>query len=173
MNLFGRKKADAAPPKPKECECDAFSFFVSLFNNRRASALAAVSPEEISAKVAELTTMRETIEKKQAHIERQSTLIAQQAIARSKLGDKRGALLLVKKKKMHDVEAQKFNGSAYPVHTGVAFQVFYVCPCAWCSDRASRQADRRLEQRTAQFAVHGDNGGIAGSHCSDPERREP
>lgn len=81
---------------------------------RRASSLAAVSSEEISAKVAELTTMRETIEKKQAHIERQSTLIAQQAIARSKLGDKRGALLLVKKKKMHDVEAQKFNGSAYP-----------------------------------------------------------
>ena len=118
MNLFGRKKADAPPPKPKECKCKAFLSDIFNVRNRRASVccscLAAVSPDEISAKVAELTTMRETIEKKQAHIERQSTLIAQQAIARSKMGDKRGALLLVKKKKMHDVEAQKFNGSACP-----------------------------------------------------------
>lgn len=50
----------------------------------------AVSADTLAQKVAEMQAHRDTLEKKQQHLERQAQLIAKQALERNKKGDKKG-----------------------------------------------------------------------------------
>ena len=49
-----------------------------------------MSADQLAQKVAEMQAHRDTLEKKQQHLERQAQLIAKQALERNKKGDKKG-----------------------------------------------------------------------------------
>lgn len=87
MNLFGHKKSSAPPAaaKPK------------------------VSPEMLQAHISDLREQRETLEKRQAHLELQAHAIAQQAVERNKKGDKKGALILLKRKKLYSTDVERIS----------------------------------------------------------------
>lgn len=71
-----------------------------------------VSSEQISSKIEELNKSRELLEKKQLFSSKQAEAFGRQAVERNKKGDKAGAIMYMRRKKMHEKERDKLYGSA-------------------------------------------------------------
>ena len=84
---------------------------MNLFGRRRSKPRGAPASKDPAQTIVSLRGTLDTLEKRQAHLDKQIAKQVAEAKAKMAKKDKRGALFCLKKKKMYEAEIEKLNGA--------------------------------------------------------------